>query len=585
MECSKLSHIISTTRLLPHFSPTNINVMKLCIFDQLGIDTESQFLAMALKALDKSLSPESLSIIRTKAIEIAKTQLMEHGPSITNTKTTLNVKPRSPQSSMTVHKYIEKQNDSALCSLHSDIIDYFGTFLTKQESIEFGYLNKHLFIETQKQSYLSKRCKDDMFRFHSNKCIKVLIGKNDAFNYTFPRSLMLELAYCYSNMVQKVPFFNNFFRRLSVLDCNSFSSLYCVPLNYLFIKNRNYYPNNESCDNIDLFRLRGCLKTDKRHKEARIKQVDTICKNFDRLISDHSSDDKIRGIKQFEFEFDRSMADMNLFEKRLLLRFGNISKSIHLLHTSLTLATVSELTSIFHPDLRHIYFDYKSQIMINIDMKNIENSVGMVAASLESIGFDTRKQETIPSCIDTLNQFDKFGIRRSIKQYTVHWSPPFLFGPELVILGIGDAVDIFDKIFFQDYDKHRLLESIIIKYQDNTFLLGTARLLLYFHQHYKKLFVERKLYLQHFHTIEVEMNNKWMREYHAELQQYSHNTSNPEFFQQERNKEYSIDDKKIEIKSSQLKQGIESFGIIYENIFYWLARRPDKSGRIIFRIE
>ena len=182
-----------------------------------------------------------------------------------------------------------------------------------------------------------------------------------------------------------------------------------------------------------------------------------------------------------------------------------------------------------------------------------------------------------------MNQFDKFGIRQSIKQYTVHWSPPCTFGLYVVRLEIGQAVNVFDKIFFQDYDKHSLLESIIIKFSDGEYLFGMARLLLFFHEHYKQLFVERKLYLKHFQSIEIEMHNAWMS---ADAPRtYQHETSYPKFFNQERNKEYSIDDNRLEISSNELKQEIESFGIVYKNLLYWLQRRQDKSCKITFRFE
>ena len=429
MDRSKLSLVISTTRLLPHFSSTNVDAVKTCIFEQLGIETDAQFVCIALKCIYKSLSSQSLSIIKTKAIEVAKNQLMPHKPSTNTTQS--NAKPGSQHEqpgNMTVYKYIEKQNDKGLCQLHSDIIDYLGTFLNKKQSIEFGYLNKHLFIETQKQSYLLKRCKDDRFKFTSARCDKMLIAKNDAFNYTFPRSLTLQLKSRHANMVEKIPFFNNFFRRLSVLEFNSFSSLYCVPLHYLFIKNRNYFPNIESCENIDLFRMSGYFGTRKTvdvTPEATLKQVDIVCKNFDRLIFENSGDDhdKIRGIKQFEFELGGTRSKiMNSLSKRLFLRFGSISKSIHLCNTKLSLDTISEIKSIFHANLKHMYFDYSSEIHINVDVKNIENSVEIVQPLLESIEFDTRKRQHVANCISTLNQFDQFGIRRSIKQYIVHWN-------------------------------------------------------------------------------------------------------------------------------------------------------------------
>ena len=590
MDRSKLSHMISTTRLLPHLSSTNIDIIKLCMFDQLGIKTESQFLCMVLNSLYKTLSAKSLSIIRTKAIEVAENQLMPYGTPKINTHTM--PQQQHSQSNMTVYKYIEKQNDSGLCQLHSDIVDYFGTFLTKQESIELGYLNKHLFIETQKQSYLLKRCKDEMFTFNSDKCNKMSIGKNDGFNYTFPRSLTVRLESHHSTMIPKLPYFNNFFRRLSVLHFNSFSCLYCVPLEYVFIKHRNYYPNSESCDNIDVFKVVGGVVTSERHKQATMKQVDTICEKFDRLILDNSnSPEKIRCIKQFEFQTfvmaymvyePESINCCKLLSKRLLTRFGSISKSIHLTGTKLTFDAASEIKRFFHPGLSHIYLDSYSSIIINTDVKNIENSVG----SLKNITFNTSDyRQDDPKCIDTLNEFDKLGIRRNIKQYVLRWGPPYTSSRNvgIMILRIGNVADVFDKIFFQDYDKHPLLKSIIIKFHDDKYLFGIARLLLYFHQHYKKLFVERKLYLKHFETIEMHIDSIWMGV--DEIQRYPHATTNTQFFQQERNKEYSIDDKTIEISSSEFETQIESFGIIYQNIFHWLQRKKDKSCKIIFVIE
>ena len=589
MEGSKLSYIISATRLLPHFSPTNINVMKTCMFDQLGIETEGQFLCIALNSLYKTLSTQSLSMIKTKAIEIAEKQSLHHTQSLTNTSICLDGKAGSQQhqqhSKVTVYKYIQNKYNDTLSRLHSDIIDYFGTFLNKKQSIEFGYLNRHLFIETQKQSYLLRRCKDKIFRLHSKRCSKLVAGKNDAFNYTSPRSLSLKLGFDQSNEVQNVPSFSSFFRRLSILKCNTFSSLCCVPLNNVFIKHRNYYPNKQSCDNMDLFRMSGDLGIVERIRKSKRKKIDLICKNFDQLMLKHSGDDKckMRGIERFEFEPVRSTPEyMNSLSKSLFTRFGNISKSIVLFNTKLAIETISELTSIFHPDLRHIYFDYSSEVVINIE--NVKNSVGMFTSSLQSIEFDTRKRKNVANCIDTLNEFDKMGIRQSIKRYTLHWSTrhPFFSGSLRLEID-DDARNVFDKIFFQDCDKYPLLESIVIKFQDNIYLLGVIRLLLYFNQHYKQLFVERKLYLGHFQAIEVDIDNRWMSG--DRLERYPDAAMNSEFFDQGRNKEYSIDDKRVEIKSHELKQGIDSFGIIYQNIFHWLSRRQDQSGTITFRIE
>ena len=59
-----------------------------------------------------------------------------------------------------IYKNIRSNYKDDFSNLHSDIIDHFGTFLTKKESIQFGYLNRQLYIETQKNSFLLKRQND-----------------------------------------------------------------------------------------------------------------------------------------------------------------------------------------------------------------------------------------------------------------------------------------------------------------------------------------------------------------------------------------------------------------------------------------
>ena len=76
MDRSKFSNIIATTRLLPHFSRNNITALKLCIFEQLGCENESQFLCKALNSLYKTMSVQSTATIKHKAIEIADSQQM-----------------------------------------------------------------------------------------------------------------------------------------------------------------------------------------------------------------------------------------------------------------------------------------------------------------------------------------------------------------------------------------------------------------------------------------------------------------------------------------------------------------------------
>ena len=74
MDRSRLLNIVSVTRLLSHFSLENVDVMISCIFQQFECDNEYQFLCKALQSLCKTLSIESTSFIRGKAIQIADLQ-------------------------------------------------------------------------------------------------------------------------------------------------------------------------------------------------------------------------------------------------------------------------------------------------------------------------------------------------------------------------------------------------------------------------------------------------------------------------------------------------------------------------------
>ena len=51
MDQTRLSNVLSTTRLLPHFSQENVDIMKLCIFEQLGCQSESEFICKALNSM------------------------------------------------------------------------------------------------------------------------------------------------------------------------------------------------------------------------------------------------------------------------------------------------------------------------------------------------------------------------------------------------------------------------------------------------------------------------------------------------------------------------------------------------------
>ena len=587
MDRSKLCNIISITRLLPHFSNKNMNEIKSCIFSQLGCENESQFLCNVLVSIYERLSNASITIIKNKTFEIADKQPIKRQHMCTN------------KSNITVYKYIGKQYNDRLSKLHSDIIDYFGTFLTKDESIEFGYLNKQLYIETQKQSYLLKRCNDPIFTLNSHKMDKLFVSNSDAFNYTFPRHLRLGLKHHQNdNMVEKMAYFNNFFRRLSslstcVLACN------CIPLELLLKKHSNYYMNNKSRDSIETFSIEDCLY-DGILPQA-LCNIDLFCNKFDNVkhllgIENMRIINKLKlrlalrcGSKQ---EYRKQMA---VLTGKLLTKISAICQSIHFRDSDLLIESISQLTTIFHKQLKRIFLDSRSRIMIdniNIthdetdDERNTNYNVGMLEnIEFESNSYVRRNGEMIPHMLDTLDTFDKFSMRRCVKQYTIHWHNYMHVGgtnPPMT-LEIGDDLLFYDRIFFQDYDKHPLLEKIIIKLKDNYRLIELAKILSYFNQHYKQLFVERKFYFKHFKQIEIVFDGIDNNFNPSQIQRYVVNGNNidnaHEFFKQNPSHHYQIDKKMIEIKIIEVEQENKYFGIIYQNIFDWLQRIQEKSSK------
>ena len=287
-----------------------------------------------------------------------------------------------------------------------------------------------------------------------------------------------------NNIGQSMSYFENFFKRLNNFQCFGLIALSCVLLKLLFNKNSNYHTNNESRNYINWLNIRPQV-----HNATEMASLDEICLAFDKckslalvdshLINDDNDNDdgddvfrEMRHIKTLTLNFDDihdnfdnngiddTSIDENLMGQKLLSRFGRLSDSVRLYMIHLTFKSIAELKSIFHCNLRYIYFE-KSSIDITIDV-NEHKEIGR----LEHLEFLLGNVENINH---TLINLDKYSIRRNIRVYTVLWSQPFVLMNQRIDL--GDHVDIFNKIFFQDYNKHPLLEKIIITFKDDYYYI------------------------------------------------------------------------------------------------------------------
>ena len=367
---SNFANVLITTRLLPYFNNDNVAAMKSCIFGELKCANEKEFLCKVLTLINASLSNKSTTIIKNKAMEIADSQPLS-----------LLTKAKSAS---TVLKLIEDRYNDPLSNLNGYIIDLVGLFLTKQESILFGYLNKQLYIETQKLSYLLQRCKDTYqnrlsshpFVLDLSRASALLWSGSSAYNYNFPLHLSLTNTYCRFGsrirypwkQILKKKFFSNFFLRVNYLECHILDLIPHIPISVLFNSRCKFYDSDESREYMPQFSIAGSYPNNDTDYDKRFESsIDSFCQKFEKYKQVNSS--KMRKIKCFRFDIERSFEvggcsdeytgwRMPYELKRFFLLCCGMSQEI-VIHCSLQrlgINTVNELKQMFHSNLKRLCF-------------------------------------------------------------------------------------------------------------------------------------------------------------------------------------------------------------------------------------
>ena len=78
---SNNSNIIAINRLVEKFNDENVTLFKKQLFQELGIDKESQFITKILPIIHKSLlTSESIEKLKCDAIKIAEKQMVDVSP-------------------------------------------------------------------------------------------------------------------------------------------------------------------------------------------------------------------------------------------------------------------------------------------------------------------------------------------------------------------------------------------------------------------------------------------------------------------------------------------------------------------------
>ena len=536
MERSNFANVLITTRLLPHFTTDNMEAIKSCIFQQLQCNSEPQFYCKLLKMIHKSLSNESTKIIKSKAIEIAELQQLQINSKIADPLLTNdNDNNETPTPKLTICKYIENQYNDVLSNLNSDIIDCIGAFLTKQESIEFGYINIQLYIETQKLSYLLNRRKDTTenkpFVLNRLRLQKLLSPISSAYSYSCPINFCLldlgkaaapgsmDIFSQYNNVCTQTDFLRQFFLRLNVFKCFGYEYLCNIPVDLLFNKENNFYDSNESREYIKQFSIFSSKSID--DKDVCVSSIKQFCQKLSKYKKDNYC--KMRKIKKFIF----STSLFNDVSKKLFLICCGISESIDVRCDlgKIGISSLNEVKSMFHKEMKKFYLrpDYNMMCVLELlqnmnvacaidvnnddidDMKEraLQLQIGMLeeleihtCSRLQTKLFGYAPNDTIMKIFKVM---DKLGMRKRIKQYTIYW--------EIEKYSIGN--ELMNGIFFNDYDKHPLLEKVTLVVNEPAKIRRVSR---YFKQHKYKLFVDNgscvKLGLKHLRKIELKIEQQ-----------------------------------------------------------------------------
>ena len=379
---SPRADVVAITKVVAHFNDENLLKFKQVLFEQLNCSNESEFICKALRALVPQINAKEATKIKQEATKIAATQQSVDYPQLT------------------LHQAIEKQlsTNDRLSRLPSDTIDYVGRFLNKRESVHLGYLNRQLYIETQKHLYVLKRrlntndsCK---LSLKHNKLTKGAIAGIYGYGYGSPASL--NVSYTRNGEIDTIgkkfigsSCFSNLFSALNSFCCK-LEWLEYVPINILFNKRKSKYIR----DRLSRFEI----KIGFRHDRDEPVSVTMIRDNHDQSITKFENNivhffgngnfnninSKLNCIRTIgslvlNIMHDDVYAGRQL--KRLLIFLAPFAHSIHILSSCSSITgswtneenkinTMKDFETIFHKDIEELSVEQDIDDLIDIVKMN-----------------------------------------------------------------------------------------------------------------------------------------------------------------------------------------------------------------------
>lgn len=151
---------------------------------------------------------------------------------------------------MNMNVNIDIDIKNVLSNLPSNVIDHFGKFLTKKETICLGFVNRHFYIETQKKSFLLHR------NSHTNGQLKIshsLLNSiyhnnpQNMYSFQFPTNILINcsndlIRNGYNNIIFEKSWFKNVFSSAMYFNINmsNWKIIRFIPIDKLFSKCINF---------------------------------------------------------------------------------------------------------------------------------------------------------------------------------------------------------------------------------------------------------------------------------------------------------------------------------------------------------
>ena len=588
MTHSTCGNIAVITRLVREFSQDSLQAFKKDVLEQLDCSNESQFICKALIALSSKLTPETSGILKQSATNIAEKQHSSKYPSLS------------------LHKVIQKRlykNNDRLSQLPSDIIDNIGSYLPKRESVEFGYLNQQLYIETQKKSYLLKRWHNNStpLNITRHKLTGLLLPETNSFAYSMPYKIVLGRL--------------DYDRNRQILFRRAISSSW---FNSLFITARNLTFNQDWLPYIPIHTL-----FDKTHKNN-IYTLQIGNHN------DNSKDEDIFWNKFSRFGNTRMIDKLRMDADKYGLNRKNIPRALRCLapfsyHIKLigciTFGTINEMKCVFHSQLQSIEVNSDTKIRFsrsipcicgneNSDDDDEELENGHFSADeFRKINVIVRSngsiiETTTPFCslVDDLIRFKLTraiecynvvignGIINKVKGGQIKWSSfiqrlgkqctPFDKLSPLDDIDDKSYSQIFGKLLLMsnnDVAKHLSLKKIVIWVNDNQNLKCIALILLYLFKYRAGLITLRENDIKMEIRFNVFNASKYRKET-IEMKRANRNLHRIFTFKKSRKIKFSVNTKKIQCKFDTSSSELKMVGVLYHDLIFWCWRINAKCG-------